>query len=260
MHILPPHHLHVVPLHLPSHPSPVPCRCLPQKRDVYAHLQPPWCDLPYRVGDAGEQAAAGVGNHLLLVEGAGARAADGAAAPAMSPCCPAANPCGPRVRIPLHCTHAPRCPLLAPLPASQRAGPAGLFRGPLPLPAEHGAGHAHPAPRRPAVGCGWPGQGGKEAGAPQIEAQAGQGRGTCLCCGAHPAALWAVSKTLWPRPPPPHPLPGTRITASNECARRSFLDERVAGDGSNDKAVKGTLTHNLIQARRGEGGARQAGA
>ena len=27
--------------------------CALQKRDVYAHLQPPWCDLPYRVGDAG---------------------------------------------------------------------------------------------------------------------------------------------------------------------------------------------------------------
>lgn len=44
-------------------------------------------------------------------------------------------------------------------------------------------------------------------------------------------------------------LSGTRITTSHECPRRSFLDERVAGDGSNDKAVKGTLTHNLIQAR-----------
>ncbi len=43
---------------------------------------------------------------------------------------------------------------------------------------------------------------------------------------------------------------GTRITTSNECSRRSFLDERIAGDGSNDKAVKGTLTHNLIQVRR----------
>ena len=40
---------------------------------------------------------------------------------------------------------------------------------------------------------------------------------------------------------------GTRITTSSECQRRSFLDERVAEDGSNDKAVKGTLQHNLIQ-------------
>lgn len=47
---------------------------------------------------------------------------------------------------------------------------------------------------------------------------------------------------------------GTRITTSHECPRRSFLDERVAGDGSNDKAVKGTLTHNLIQASGREAG------
>ncbi|KAL4448106.1 hypothetical protein ABPG75_005325 [Micractinium tetrahymenae] len=48
-------------------------------------------------------------------------------------------------------------------------------------------------------------------------------------------------------------LSGTRITTSHECPRRSFLDERVAGDGSNDKAVKGTLTHNLIQTALTEG-------
>ena len=47
---------------------------------------------------------------------------------------------------------------------------------------------------------------------------------------------------------------GTRITTSHECPRRSFLDERVAGSGSNDKAVKGTLQHNLIQVGGQAGG------
>ena len=51
----------------------------------------------------------------------------------------------------------------------------------------------------------------------------------------------AVVTLLLPKPA------GTRITTSHECPRRSFLDERVAGSGSNDKAVKGTLQHNLIQ-------------
>lgn len=53
------------------------------------------------------------------------------------------------------------------------------------------------------------------------------------------------------------PFAGTRITASNECPRRSFLDERIADDGHNAAAVKGTLQHNLIQVG-GRGGTLRA--
>lgn len=42
-------------------------------------------------------------------------------------------------------------------------------------------------------------------------------------------------------------LSGTRITTSHDCARRSVLEEWVGGTGTNDKAVKGTLQHLLIQ-------------
>ena len=69
-----------------------------------------------------------------------------------------------------------------------------------------------------------------------------------------PHANLQLLRTTLPTPPPNPNHAGTRITSSNECPRRSFLDERVAGDGGNDKAVKGTLQHNLIQVRRLAGG------
>ena len=43
------------------------------------------------------------------------------------------------------------------------------------------------------------------------------------------------------------------MAGSNECPRRSYLDERIADDGHNAAAVKGTLTHNLIQVGSGVG-------
>ena len=53
------------------------------------------------------------------------------------------------------------------------------------------------------------------------------------------------------RPPPPPPKPhhntaGTSITTALQCARRAWLQDRFAGDSS-DKAVLGTLLHELVQ-------------
>lgn len=42
-------------------------------------------------------------------------------------------------------------------------------------------------------------------------------------------------------------LSGTRVASSHDCVRRSVLEERIGGSGTNDKAVKGTLLHILIQ-------------
>ena len=54
--------------------------------------------------------------------------------------------------------------------------------------------------------------------------------------------------------PPPCPGAGTRITSAGECQRKAWLEERVAEPGGgNDKAVKGTLTHALIQAALTQG-------
>ena len=41
-------------------------------------------------------------------------------------------------------------------------------------------------------------------------------------------------------------LSGTRIAGSFKCPRLSILEERFGGD-SNEKAVEGTLLHDLLQ-------------
>ena len=41
-------------------------------------------------------------------------------------------------------------------------------------------------------------------------------------------------------------LSGTRVTGSFRCQRQSVLEERFAGS-SNDKAVEGTLMHEVFQ-------------
>lgn len=43
-------------------------------------------------------------------------------------------------------------------------------------------------------------------------------------------------------------LSGTRITGSLKCKRQAVLEERFAGS-SNDKAVMGTLMHEVFQVR-----------
>jgi hypothetical protein len=151
---------------------------------VYAHLHPPWSDLPYRVGDTGgarrrfppSPAAAVCSTRSCRLAAGAADPPGGAAA---RPCCwlrqRAALPVGPPCR-------GGAVNLLAPL---------DWFEG-------------------------------------RWHCLLDMERGMLVL---HPDVL----------------LSGTRITSSHECPRRSFLDERVAEDGHNDKAVKGTLTHTLIQ-------------
>ena len=43
-------------------------------------------------------------------------------------------------------------------------------------------------------------------------------------------------------------LSGTRISGSTRCPRQSILEERFGGSSS-DKAVEGTLLHELFQVR-----------
>lgn len=45
-------------------------------------------------------------------------------------------------------------------------------------------------------------------------------------------------------------LSGTRISGSMRCPRQSILEERFGGSSS-DKAVEGTLLHELFQVRLG---------
>ena len=156
---------------------------------MYAHLHPPWSDLPYRPGDAVN--------------------------------------------------------LLAPL---------DLFEGHWHalLTMEQGLLVLHPdVLLSGAGGRGGGARGEGLGGSTQELRRSGSERGEASA--SRPARLTTRPLALSPHPPPPPRPAGTRITSANECPRRSFLDERVAERGTNDKAVKGTLTHNLIQGALTEG-------
>lgn len=40
---------------------------------------------------------------------------------------------------------------------------------------------------------------------------------------------------------------GTTVTSAMDCTRKAWVQEHVGGGGSNDKAVQGTLMHELVQ-------------
>lgn len=77
---------------------------------------------------------------------------------------------------------------------------------------------------------------------------AGACRGTGGCGPCRLRRLAGPGRVRRHRPAPLPRAAGTRITTSHDCVRRSVLEEWVGGTGTNDKAVKGTLQHLLIQA------------